>query len=194
MIKPYLIVVTGRPGSGKTTFSKELGQQFVLPVINRDEIKEGYVNTLGKSHSELPGDTNKVVTELFFKTITQLLSANVSLIVEAAFQHKLWEAQLNLLKEKTRMFILICKVHDDRIALERFINRGLANPMREYFHGDGVADLARRGIKLEVSQYDEPHLDIPTIHIDTMSDYKPSINTLKTIIFSDRGTDKENDD
>ncbi|MDF2945171.1 MAG: hypothetical protein K0S01_4029, partial [Herbinix sp.] len=26
MEKPYLLVVTGRPGSGKTTFSKELGE------------------------------------------------------------------------------------------------------------------------------------------------------------------------
>jgi tRNA uridine 5-carbamoylmethylation protein Kti12 len=181
MIKPYLLVVTGRPGSGKTTFSRELGKQLFLPVISRDDIKEGYVHTFGKRHSELPEDTNKIVTELFFETITLLLSANVSLIAEAAFQHKLWESQLNLLKKKTKMFMLICKVEDDRIALERFVNRSLDNPLREYFHGDKVG-LAEKGVKLEVSPYDEPHLDIPTLHIDTTGDYNPSIDELKAKI------------
>jgi len=182
MTKPYLFVVTGRPGSGKTTFSKELGKQLFLPVISRDEIKEGYIHTFGKRHSELPEDTNKIVTELFFETITQLLSANVSLIAEAAFQHKLWGKQLCLLKKRTRMFILICKVQDDRIAIERYIKRGLDNPVREYFHGDKGIDIARNEVNLEVSPYDEPCLNIPTIHIDTTSDYDPTIYELKAKI------------
>lgn len=183
MPKPYLLVVTGRPGAGKTTFSRELGKQLFLPVISRDEIKEGYVHTFGKRHSELPEDTNKTVNEIFFGTIGRLLSSNVSLIAEAAFQHKLWAPQLEQLKGKARMFLLICKVSDDRVALERFVNRGLDNPLREYFHGDKGVDLARKGVKLEVSPYDEPRLDVPTFHIDTTSDYDPSIDELKSMIF-----------
>ena len=54
MLKPYLIAVTGRPGAGKSTFAHALGQRAFLPVISRDEIKEGYVHTFGKSHAELP--------------------------------------------------------------------------------------------------------------------------------------------
>lgn len=186
MTKPYLLVVTGRPGAGKTTFSRELGKQLFLPVISRDEIKEGYVHTFGKRHSELPEDTNRTVNEIYFGTIDKLLSANVSLIMEAAFQHKVWAPQLELLKEKTRMFILICKVGDDRVAIERFVSRGLGNPLREYFHGDKGVDLARKGVKLEVSPYDEPHLDVPTFHVDTSCDYNPSIDELRTEIFGVR--------
>ena len=66
MALPYLLVVTGRPGAGETTFSKELGKQLFLPVISRDEIKEGYVHTFQKWHSELSDDTNKVVSKVFF--------------------------------------------------------------------------------------------------------------------------------
>lgn len=65
MANPYLIVVTGRPGSGKTTFSKELGNEICMPVISRDQINEGYVHTLGKSHNELPEAANKVATAWF---------------------------------------------------------------------------------------------------------------------------------
>ncbi len=44
--KPMLIVVTGRPGSGKTTLAHKLAREIWCPVISRDEIKEGLVNTL----------------------------------------------------------------------------------------------------------------------------------------------------
>jgi len=182
MAIPYLIIVTGRPGSGKTTFSRELGKQLYLPVISRDEIKEGYVHTFQKRHSELPDQTNKVVNEIFFNTITSLIDNNVSLIAEAAFQHRVWKPQLDVLKEKSKLFLLICKI-DDKTALDRFINRGLNNPMRVYFHGDKGVELVRRGFELSISPYDEPQLDVPTFHIDTTGDYKPSIVELRKKIF-----------
>ena len=172
--KPFFIVVTGRPGSGKTTFAKKLGGRLFLPVISRDELKEGYVHTLGKRHAELPKETNKYVSELFFETIDRLLSANVSLIAEAAFQHRVWEPHLNRLKAKAGIVILICKPEDDRVSRERFVNRGLENPLREYFHGDRGVDLA--------ASYEEPRLDVPTIHVDTTDAYRPSIDELKARI------------
>lgn len=182
MTMPYLLVVTGRPGSGKTTFSRELGKELFLPIISRDEIKEGYVHTFKKGHGELPDDTNRLLYDIFFDTVTNLIENNISLIAEAAFQHKLWKPQLEVLKEKSRLFLLICNV-DGEIALDRFINRGLNNPMREYFHGDKGVDLARQGFKLGVSPYDEPRLDVPTFHIDTIDGYSPSIAELGRHIF-----------
>ena len=43
--KPKLVVVSGRPGAGKTTLAKKLGELIKLPVFCRDEFKEGYVST-----------------------------------------------------------------------------------------------------------------------------------------------------
>jgi len=45
--KARLIVVTGRPGSGKTTLAHTLAKAIHCPLISRDEIKEGLVNTTG---------------------------------------------------------------------------------------------------------------------------------------------------
>lgn len=178
MSKPYLIAVTGRPGAGKTTFSRALGQQAFLPVISRDEIKEGYVHTFGKRHSELPKDANGVATNIFFRTVEQLLDNGVSLIAEAAFQHRLWAPYLESLREKARISLIICQAGDARTALDRFIRRGLENPMREYFHGDKGVDMYRRGIPVDPGTYDEPKLDLPTFHVDTTGAYDPSIESL----------------
>ena len=79
--KPKCIVITGRPGSGKTTLAGELCKRMYLPKISRDEIKEGYVNTFGVKHDRLPKDTNGMVNEVFFETILNLLKGNVSILV-----------------------------------------------------------------------------------------------------------------
>ncbi|TJY44511.1 ATP-binding protein [Cohnella pontilimi] len=182
MSKPYLIVVTGRPGSGKTTFAKKLGNEIFMPVLSRDQIKEGYLHTLGKSHNELLEDTNKTATEIFFDTLMGLITNNVSVIAEAAFQHRLWSTMLEPFMGKARIYLLICKV-DEKIALDRFVRRGLDNPLREYFHGDKGVDIARKGSELSVPPYEEPRIDVPIFKIDTTEAYTPSIKELCGKIF-----------
>ncbi len=181
MIKPYLLVVTGRPGSGKTTLARELGEKLFMPVISRDQIKEGYVHTFGKRHGELPDDTNKIATDIYFDIIMNMLANKVSLIAEAAFQHKVWSTMLESYKNIARIYILICNV-DGKTALDRFIRRGLDNPFREYFHGDKGVDLARQGVELSISPYEEPRFDAPTFYIDTSGEYNPSVKELGRII------------
>ncbi|WP_458122679.1 AAA family ATPase [Paenibacillus sp. Z3-2] len=183
MTKPYLIVVAGRPGAGKTTFSKELGNEIFMPVINRDQIKEGYLHTFGKSHDELPGEPNITATEIFFDTLMWLITNNVSVIAEAAFQHSIWSTMLEQFMGRARVYLLICKV-DEKIALDRFVRRGLDNPLREYFHGEKGVDMARKGIKLNSSPYEEPQIDVPKFYIDTSGEYNPSIKELSKKIFA----------
>ena len=174
-VKPYLLVVTGKPGSGKTIFANKLGNEIFMPVIHRDGIKEGYVHTFGKKHTELPQESNKITTEIFFDTLMGLIDNNISVIAEAAFQHGVWSYMLKSFMEKARIYLLICKVADE-VAHHRFIERGLNNLLREYFHGD-------KGVDLSISSYEEPHLNVPTIYIDTTGKYSPSIKELSKIIF-----------
>src|SRR5437660_11700440 len=76
--KPKCIIITGQPGSGKTTLAKKLGERLWMPVISRDDIKEGYVNTYGVKHDQLPPDTNGLVSEWSFGIVNHYLAVHIS--------------------------------------------------------------------------------------------------------------------
>ena len=181
MNKPYLLVVTGRPGAGKTTFAKALADQFQMPLLSRDQIKEGYVHTCRKGHDDLSKETNGIVNKVFFDTIHVLLKGKVSLIIEAAFQNRIWTEKLMPFLNQADIHLLICKVEDE-LAHKRYMERGINNPLREYFHGDMGVSNNRNGEKVNILPYEEPKIAVPTYCIDTKDSYKPTIEELRKMI------------
>lgn len=185
--KPKCIIVTGRAGAGKTTLSKKLGHKLWMPVISRDEIKEGYVNTFGVKHHQLPPETDRLVTDLFFDVVFQLLTGKVSIIIEAAFQHPVWEWRMPTILELSHPFFVICTI-DAEIAAERHLQRGLANPRREFYHEDKRVSLFRATGEIGTPQpYVAPSLGVPTVQVSTENDYLPSLEELTNKIESLNG-------
>src|SRR6478735_9157981 len=84
-----LTVVAGMPGSGKTTLAHALARAIRCPAICRDEIKEGFVNTTGQRGAG-GDDVARRVYDVFFATLNLLLTHRVTLVAEAAFQHRIW--------------------------------------------------------------------------------------------------------
>ena len=96
----------GPAGIGKD-YAREAAWRAPLDArCHRDEIKEGYVNTFGIRHDELPPDSNRVVTELFFSLVDQYLKGNISIVIEAAFQHHVWEPRMAKLLESASVWLV----------------------------------------------------------------------------------------
>ncbi len=172
------MIVTGRQGSGKTTLARRLGEMLRMPAIIRDEVKEGYVNTFGVRHDELPPDANRMVTDLFFHLVEEYLRGDVSVVIEAAFQHQVWEPRLKNISRLAAIRLVLCVIGED-VAFRRPIDRGLADPDREFYHGDNrVVHFKTTGEILTPAPYDPPRLDVPTIEVSTNDGYDPPIDDI----------------
>jgi predicted kinase len=180
--QPRLIVVTGRPGSGKTTLAHALAKAVRCPAICRDEIKEGLVNTTGEA-GETGDAVGREVYETFFETLRYLLSRKITLVAEAAFQHALWAPKLEELREGAQIRVVVCAL-DGRLARARHVQRGLADPQRERFHDDRPVRAAREGIELPVGEYEPPKLDVPTLVVDTTDQYRPAFDAIVAFVIS----------
>jgi predicted kinase len=174
MNKPLLIVVTGRPASGKSTLAHILAKEIKCPLLSRDELKEGYLNTLGLQHAELDHAAAWYIYHAFFEVIGVLLSKGISLIVEAAFQDQLWKPQLSMLRDKAEIKVILCEL-SPALATARFEARLLNDPDRDRFHGD--AQVREKG-GLYTAGYEPVAIDVPTLKVDTTQQYDPAIRQI----------------
>jgi predicted kinase len=169
--QPALIVVTGRPGAGKTTLAHALAQAVRCPAVCRDEIKEGLVCTIGDAAD--PGaDLQRRATEAFFDAVALLLGRGVTVVAEAAFQHEVWSSRLESLRAIARVRLVLCEVGPE-LAGARQIARGLGDPARARYHSE-VPGRATES----TATYDPPRLDVPTLPVDTADGYDPAFDAI----------------
>ncbi len=175
---PTLIVVTGRPSAGKTTLSRKLAQAVRCPLISRDEMKEGLVNTL-RANPNPDFDLTRHVYLTFFDTLDFLLNQQITLIAEAAFQHKVWSPKLEPLQNIAHIKIIVCTI-SPLLAKSRFVQRGINDPDRAQFHDDSAAQLTDADWLSR--PYDPPHFDVPTLEVDTSDGYQPTLDDIVAFI------------
>jgi predicted kinase len=174
--EPFLIVVTGRPASGKSTLAHLLARETRCPVISRDELKEGYIRTVGVEHKLLDDSIALELYQTFFNTIDLLVTNGISVIAEAAFQHKLWKPKLSYFDGKTRVRILVCDI-SPKLARKRFSERLINDPDRGIMHGDNLPDNNNETASL-IDTYYAPVMPVPTLIVNTNDGYKPGLSDI----------------
>jgi predicted kinase len=186
MKRPKCVIVSGRPGSGKTTLARKLAESLHMPMLSRDEGKEGFVTTFGVHHDRLPADTNRKMTNFFFETVQSFLEAQVSLVVEAAFQHKLWEEPLSRWLRVGQPVFIVCDA-DPTLCARRHLDRGLNDATREFYHGDKRVKVYREtGEFLGPGKYDPPSFDVPTLIVSTTAGYSPDVTTIRDFVVKEK--------
>ena len=85
MLNPTLIVVSGAPGTGKSTLANRLAEQFALPCLTKDDIKERLFDTLGWSDRAWSQRLGAASNELLLHMAQQMMITQTHFILENAF-------------------------------------------------------------------------------------------------------------
>ena len=181
MNKPLLLIITGRPASGKTTLARLISRQIHCPVISRDELKEGYINTIGLTTAETGDTATLQIYDTFFEAISLYISNDISVIAEAAFQDKLWKSKLNRITDKANIKIIICDTALP-VAKARFAARLASDAGREIYHGDSALLSTNSDNSLLSPLYEPLNFDASTLHVDTTENYEPGLAAMLAFI------------
>lgn len=171
---PMLAVVAGRPGSGQSTLADRLANELRLPLVSRDRIKEGLIRTAARDGAA-DEVTNARATEVFFATAKGLVREGVSLVVEAAFQHRVWAPRLEEYRKLADVRLVVCQV-PNAVAWARIEERARRDPTWETRHPRAVGHAGAD------EPYDPPQIEGATFEVDTSESYSPGIEAIRAFL------------
>lgn len=123
-MKNYLIIISGPPGTGKTTFGEFLSEKLQIPFFNKDCIKEILFDDLGYRDRKLSKTYGVASYNILYLITEKILKADLSLILDSNFKTEFDTPKFKILKEKYD-FRLIQVVFgcDGKTLFERFKKR-----------------------------------------------------------------------
>jgi predicted kinase len=153
-----VVVVTGPPAGGKTTIAERLADEFSLPLIAKDGIKETLFDTLGSGDIEWSKRLGVASFALIWHALEREARAGRSVIVEGNFPRRHAGRVLSL-HERYRFDVvqLVCHAPEGELR-RRYLSRN---------RHPGHHDRERSGaLLLDPDDYRLP-LDGPLVDLDT---------------------------
>ena len=111
-----LVIISGIPGSGKTTLARSLSQELDLPLVSKDTIKEALFDALGTGDLAWSQSLGRASHRVMYALARDMRSA----VLESHFWRGMAEDELRALKRPMVQVHCRCPVDE---ALRRYRQR-----------------------------------------------------------------------
>ena len=165
---PLAVLVSGAPGSGKTTLAASLGVGLDLPVVHKDQLVHGIWRTRDRAL-----DLGAAGVEPFYRTMELWAELGVSFVAEQTFFRGVSEPDV---ARRLAPRCVLVNVHcRSRHAVARFERRMRDDALCGEARLRKLLPLAER---LQSDLYEPLVLDCPLIVVDTDDGYMPPLQNV----------------
>ncbi len=162
---PLAVLVSGAPGSGKTTLAASLAVELDLPIVHKDELVHGMWRTRDRAL-----DLGAAGVEPFYKTMELWADLGISFVAEQTFFRGVSEPDVaRRLSPRCDLVNVHCRSGH---AVARFEGRMRADPLCGEARLRKLLPLAE---SLQADLYEPLALDCPLIVVDTDDGYAPPL-------------------
>lgn len=170
MRQPLLVLVSGAPGSGKTTLAREVAEYLRLPHVPRDEILRGLEMTAGGKI-----DRSGHGITVYYKVLTTMLDEGVSLVTDGTIYKGVSEDDI---AKHLGVRATVINVHARaKNEYERFKARERQRKTKGW-SDDWVISHKQRLDKVYNQAVEPLELNVPLIEVNTTSGYDPPIEKI----------------
>jgi predicted kinase len=185
--KPFLIIINGAPGTGKTTLARRLAGELGLLLISKDDFKEILFDNLGSQDRAWSQKLGYTSIKLLFHLLECQLRAGGSAIVETAFIPQFDTPRFLQLKQQYGFgpFQILCTTAEQTLV-ERFLHRAQSDErhpghldhqvseeqVRETLRSDkyGVLEIGGTVFELDTTDFERVDYDKLLLAVETVQE------------------------
>ncbi len=135
-VPPLVVLVVGRPASGKTTLAARIVERFELPLLAKDAFKEILFERLGVDDRAWSMRVGRAAFALLDHAIEQQLRSRRPFLIEAPYDPRYENERFEALQARFgfRALQIRC-LAPDAVLVQRFIDRSRSG-LRHVGHAD----------------------------------------------------------